>query len=313
MLFGAIAVFVMKRRKERADGKDSGMANRLEEGKTEAGKSLVAVELTDSVLDVTLFVTSFNTGALAFQNDPSNIVLILLAGMGGLSVIACVTLMLLFYAHGKAEDPSNTAFTRMAPYIFIASILFEDLFQLTIYLILTLSNPQVNVAVLAAVVKSLLMFVYKTADFLGLKSLRDCGEYFRRVPGLRSSDDAADSQVSPRAIAPQDSTTGAGKASSADSLERLGRDVSSSAQAQQLQADNVELPLLKAQVDAMAHKMQGMTSDIEEMRVEIRELKAGAASGSTEPVARTKPWRSKHNTKSKAAAGPKSPADQVAV
>ena len=144
VLFGAVFVFVMKLRKERADGKDSGMANRIEEGKSEAAKSLVAVELTDCVADVALFVTSYNTGALGFSNDPSNIVLILLAGMGGLSVVACVVLMLLYMQHTKADDKSETAFTRIAPIIFVLSILFEDLFQLTIYLILTLSNPNVS-------------------------------------------------------------------------------------------------------------------------------------------------------------------------
>ena len=68
------------------------------------GWRLVAVEVTDAAADVLLFVGSLSSGALSFENDPANVVLIVLAALGTLSAITCVALLLLFFLDKRQRD-----------------------------------------------------------------------------------------------------------------------------------------------------------------------------------------------------------------
>lgn len=95
-------------------------------------RKLLVVEVSDAVADVLIFIGSLTSGALRFANDSSSIVLIVLALLSALSICAVVLEMTLFVF--KPE-----AFILHAHIVLIVSILIEDLFQLTLYVLIGIS------------------------------------------------------------------------------------------------------------------------------------------------------------------------------
>ena len=180
-----------------------------------------------------------------------------------------------------------------------------------------------NVAIIAAVVKSLAMFVYKTADFLGLKNLRACGDYLRKVPAVRpagSNTDAADDSP-PSTIAPPEVSSAAGAtmkaqggsiAQASGNLAQQAPGFSSLSNTPALADKDEEMARMKAQLEGLeqglAREVQERTREVQELRTELRVLK------SAEPLVSGKPWLP---FKHKAVAGPpaakRSPTNQVAV
>ena len=118
---------------------------------------------------------TFNTGALSFENDPSSIILIFLAALSALSTLVSVV-HFLFYLLAKRNRKSCAweYITSVAPILFILSILVEDLIQVIIYAVITMSLSDLNPSVILVLSKGAIMIVGKIAELFDCNRLKEC-------------------------------------------------------------------------------------------------------------------------------------------
>ena len=119
-------------------------------------RHLLVLEVSDALVDVAVFYTSLVTGGFTFSNDPGNIIMIVLAVLGCLSIVVGVVQMLMFIFRVES-------FIAHAPMVLIASLLVEDLFQLVMYIIIALSLSDINAPVVVGISKAGLMMLSKLA------------------------------------------------------------------------------------------------------------------------------------------------------
>ena len=137
------------------------------------------LETSDAVADVIIFFGSLSAGSLTFANDPANVTLTILAALGGLSTVVCVMILLLYFF----QLPT---FKSVAPFVLIASILVEDLFQLVVYILIALSLGDASVPVILGIAKSVVAMGSKFAKIFGSARLQ------RRVAGADAMVDQAE-------------------------------------------------------------------------------------------------------------------------
>ena len=119
-------------------------------------RRLLVLEVSDALVDLAIFYASFMTGNLKFANDPGNVIMIVLAVLSGLSIVVVVVEMLIFTFRIES-------FVMHAPIVLIASLLVEDLFQLVMYILISLSLNDINAPVVIGIVKAGLVMLSKLA------------------------------------------------------------------------------------------------------------------------------------------------------